>query len=56
MEIINIACSIGFCIFIAESILALLVSIFSARKAYGAFFLSLLAALVVWSLANIRLV
>lgn len=55
MEIIGQACSIGFCVFIGVSVLALLISIFTSRKAYGAFFLGLLAALVLWSIANIRI-
>lgn len=55
MDIIGQACSIGFCVFIGVSILALLISVFTSRKAYGAFFLGLLAALVLWSISNIQI-
>lgn len=52
-QIIDITCSVSFCVFIAVSVLALLVSVFSSRKAYGAFFLGMLAALIVWSISHI---
>lgn len=51
-QIIDITCSVSFCVFIGVSVLALLVSVFSSRKAYGAFFLGMLAALIVWSVSK----
>ena len=53
MTFMVLACRIAFCAFLALAALALGVSIFTNNKSYPAFFLSMIAALVVWSLSHL---
>lgn len=46
-------CRIAFCAFLFVAILALGVSVFTKNKSYPAFLLSMIGALVVWSLSHL---
>ena len=53
MALGSLVCMISFCVFLLLAIVALGVCIFTDRKAYMAFILSMVSALIVWSLSHL---
>lgn len=53
MNIIELTCTIGFCLFLALAAISMFVSIFTTQRAYGPFLLSLITALILWSLSHL---
>ena len=52
-ETMTVICRIGFVAYLVVGFAALVVSVFSERRAYGAVCLSLAASLLLWSISRI---